>query len=475
MKALNKYREMSRPAKAAVWFVVCNIVNKGMSLLATPILTRIMTADQYGTFSVFQSWVAILTIFCTLNLNGNAYNRGRLHYEGREPEFESALLGLSTTLTLSVFLLFCIAPDFWSGLMLLSPFLVVLMFVEIALVSAYDFWAAQQRFDYRYRTLVIVTLAINVFSLGAGIIAILNTDAKVEARVVMDVIAKGVPGLACMALIFARGKCFFKGEYWRYGLTFTLPLLPHFLSHFVLNQSDRLMIGAMVGNWATALYSVSYSIAMCLTIVTDAINNSYVPYTFQELKAGRTEGVLRTGYLLLVLVGALCVLVMAFAPEILAVFAGPEYSNAIMVIPPLSASVFFIFLYSLLSNIEYYYEKTAVISAASIVAAALNIILNLIFIPIFGYIAAAWTTLAAYMTLSLMHWVFYHRICKEKMGRDLYKAHYLLLLSVAVLAVTFGMLAVYGIPAARYAVMATVLVGMWLKRDRILEIVRRRK
>ena len=101
------------------------------------------------------------------------------------------------------------APTFWAEVMGLSPFLIVLLFVEIALMSATSFWSARQRFEYRYRALVFVTIATNVFSLGAGIIAILNTDAKVEARVIMDVIAKGIPGILLMVLIFARGKCLF--------------------------------------------------------------------------------------------------------------------------------------------------------------------------------------------------------------------------------------------------------------------------
>ena len=474
MNFLMKYKSMSMPAKAAVWFVICNVLNKGISLLATPILTRIMTTDQYGTFSVFQSWVAIMTIFCTLNLFGGAYSRGRLDFKGREKQFESSLLALSTALTLMFFAAFCIAPDFWSELMGLRPCLVVLLFVEIALMSAVSFWSARQRFEYRYRALVLVTLGINVFSLGVGILAILATDAKVEARVVMDVVAKGVPGAILMVLVFARGRCFFDREYWKYGLAFTLPLLPHFLSHYVLNQSDRLMISQMVDNSAAALYSVSYSIAMALVIVVNAINDSYCPYTFQELDEERVDGVRRSGHLILMLVGALTVMVMTFAPEILAVFAGPEYSDAVDVIPPLSAAVFFIFFYSMMSNLEYFYKKTSLIAVASVVAAVLNIALNLAFIPVFGYKAAAWTTLVSYMALAFMHWAFSARICRAELGRQVYSVKFLVTSILVVLAATLGMDAIYGMAPVRYAVLAAIAVCLFVKRREIVAVVRRK-
>ena len=433
-----------------------------------------MSTEQYGTFSVFQSWVAILTIFCTLNLYGGAYSRGRLDYKGRERELESSFLALSTVLTLGLFIIFYIAPEFWSRVMGLSPFLITLLFVEIALMSAVSFWSARQRFEFRYRALVLMTVGTNAFSLGAGILAIMSTDAKVEARVLMDVISKGVPGLVLMMLIFAKGKCIYSREFWKYGITFTLPLLPHFLSHYVLNQSDRLMISQMDGNGAAALYSVSYSIAMALVIVSTAINDSYCPYTFQELDEGRVEGVRKSGHLILALVGMLAVMVMVFAPEILTVFAGPDYSDAVDVIPPLSASVFFIFFYSMMSNVEYFYKKTKLVATASVLAALLNIALNIALIPVFGYKAAAWTTLISYMVLALMHWGFSALVCRAELGRQIYSSCYLSLAVAAVLTATVCMNMIYDCFLARYAVLILILIIMLVKRNEILSVIHRR-
>ena len=69
--------------------------------------------------------------------------------------------------------------------------------------------------------------------------------------------------------------------------------------------------------------------------------------------------------------------VIAFAPEVVRILAPNEYFEAIWVIPPLATSVFFIFLYTLFANIEFYYEENKFIMIASIIAAILNIILNI--------------------------------------------------------------------------------------------------
>ena len=234
------------------------------------------------------------------------------------------------------------------------------------------------------------------------------------------------------------------------------------------------MISQMIGNDAAAFYSVSYSIAMAMVIVTNAINNSYTPYTFEELNKKQTEGVRRNGHLLLVLIGAFCFALMALGPEILAIFAGPEYSEAAGVIPPLSASVYFIFMYSMLSNVEYFYEKTSMISVASVVAAGLNIVLNLLAIPRFGYAAAAWTTLLSYIALAFLHWAFYHRVCVEELGYDVYKTRFLLLGCAAVLIMTCVMVVFYDCMVVRYTVLMVITATLIVKRRRIIDVVRRK-
>ena len=472
-KALGRIMRSSQPAKASFWFTACNVVNKGLALLATPILTRIMTTEQYGSFSVFQSWVSIFTIFCSLNLFQSAYSRGLVAYKGSEGAYCSSLLGLSTTLTLAVSLLVFMSLDFWTSVMAMSPLLVALMFIEIIFTTSYEFWAATQRFNYRYRALVTVSIAMNFLSLFVGVLAVLFSEYKVEARVIVDVLSKALPGAVLMIIIFARGKRFFTWEFWKYALLFNIPLLPHFLSSYILNQSDRLMIASLSGKEMAALYSVAYSIAMVMTIVVNAINSSYVPYTYKEMSEHRIEGISHTSLPILILVFALCVLVMAFAPEVLTVFAGPEYSEAVYIIPPLSASVFYIFLYSLYSNIEYYYKETATISLASVLCAALNIVLNLAAIPLFGYEAAAWTTLISYIALSIFHGYFCHKICKREQIQDIYPDKSFALLSIAIMCVAFAMIPLSDAPALRYAIISAIVVGVIINRGRIKAVLSR--
>ena len=70
------YNKLNIGIKAAIWFMFCNIIQKGITMLTVPIFTRLLSTEEYGIYSVYQSWYSILTIITTLYLFGGFYNKG---------------------------------------------------------------------------------------------------------------------------------------------------------------------------------------------------------------------------------------------------------------------------------------------------------------------------------------------------------------------------------------------------------------
>lgn len=465
-----KYNNLSEPVKASLWYTVCNVLLKGIALLSTPIFTRILSEEQYGTYTIFQSWYSILIIFTSLNLFLSGYTKGLILYKEHQEEFTSALLTLSTAITIIFGLIYLMNADFWNNLFELSPALMVAMFVELLTMPAVEFWAAKQRFDYKYKKFVIVSIVTVLVSLVLGIVTVLTSKYKVEARVYSDVFAKAIFGISFFMLIILRGRTGFNKKYWKYALVFNIPLIPHYLSTFILNQSDRIMIGKLVGNTEAAYYSVAYTISTMILLITTAINSSLVPYTYKTIQAGKSRNIRNSTEPLFLLIALLCILTMAFAPEIILVFAGKEYSDAMYVIPPVAASVFFIFVYSMFSTIEYYYQMTGFIAIASCISALLNIILNYIFIPIMGYYAAGYTTLVSYICLATMHYIFYKGILKKEFldKSGLYDIRMILIYSIVLIIFMVLMTLIYQWIFVRYILTAVLCIVVFLKRKYIL-------
>ena len=472
MQLQNKYNKMPLPVKASLWYTIGNVLNKGIALISTPIFTRILTEEQYGTFAIFQSWFSILIIFTSLNVFLGGYQKGLLLYKDDVKKFTSSQLGLTTTITIIFFIVYILNINFWNKIFDLPANLMIAMFIELLLMPALELWSSQQVFNYKYKKYVLLSLMMTIVSLGSGVIAVVYSSLKLEARVYTDVLSKALFAGALFILIFKSGKCFFSKQYWKYALLFNLPLIPHYLSNYVLNQSDRVMIGRMVGNTQAAYYSVAYTISTMMVLITGAIINSLTPYTYKALEKNDEYSIKCVTKPIVVAVAGLCFVTMAFAPEVIRIFGGEKYLDAIYVIPPIAASVFFIFLYSLFSNIEYYFQKTRFIAFATCISAIVNLILNFIFIKIYGYYAAGYTTLVCYICLAVLHYIFYRKVLKEEnIKNNVYDIKMICLMSFIVIIGMTVFAVTYRYIFIRYAILASILIITLIFRNKIKSLL----
>lgn len=470
-KLIAKYRGMPQQVRASLWFVICGFLQKAISLLTTPIFSRLLTTSEYGLFHVYQSWQSILLIFASLNLASGVYLRGLIKYEDDQEEFTASLQSLYLVNCLLVFSVYLLFSPFFNRLFELPTAYVCLIFGDGLFQTAFHFWSARQRVKYRYRALVALTLLNAVLRPTLGVLAVLHCDDKVTARVVTMTLADAaVFGVLFVRMFAHRGRVF-STRYWRYALAYNLPLIPHYLSQIVLNSSDRIMISRMVDSGKAGVYSLAYSAAAILTIVNQSVLNSFNPWMYQSIRDGQYRKIGRVSCLLLLLIAGLNLGLMVCAPEIIAILAPPSYYEAVWVIPPVAMSVYFMFLYSLFANFEFYYEKTQYMMAASVLGAALNIVLNLIFIRRYGFLAAGYTTLACYICYCAAHWALMRHILKKELpGETVYDMR--LLLAVSALFVLLGgaSLLLYTRPLIRYAVIAALLPAVWLARKRLLGV-----
>lgn len=466
---IKMYNRISAPAKASIWFAVCTVLQKGISLITTPIFTRIMPTSEYGVYSVYQSWYIIISTLATLHLASGVYNNGLLKYENDRERFTSSLLGLSGCTTLILFIVYLVKIDYWNKLLGLTTPIMIAMFVELIFVPAYSFWSAQQRFAYKYRALISITLFISIASPVLGIAAVMCATDKAEARIFSYVFVQIIVGIFIYILIVIRGKKLYVGEYWSYALAFNLPLLPHYLSRNILNQADRIMIQNMVGASEAGIYSIAYNISMMMSIVTTAINASYTPYTYQTIKNNRIAGLKKNTSILMVASCAICACAIAFGPEVIKIIASPDYYEARWIVPSVAAASYFIFVTGFYGNVLFYYEKTKFIMAASMVAAILNVVLNYIAIPIWGYIAAAYTTLICQIAMLIAYYLFY-RVQIRKAGTGMiYNDKLLLVTSVIIILFSVLITLVYDIVWARYSVIAIIIAVAIFKRNILIE------
>ena len=472
-KVSNKYNNLSVQAKAVIWFTLCNIIQKGISTITVPLFTRLMTTEQYGMYTVYLSWQSILLVFTSLNLYYGVFNNAMIKYQEDRDKYIASMQGLTFVITSFFFCFYIFTRVACNKFLGMNTLLVCLLYAQLLTMPPLLFWSARQRFEFRYKVLVVVTLLKVVLNTLLGIIAVLIYQEKDVARIVSIVIIEVLIGGIISILQFAKGRVFFHKEYWKYAFFFNFPLLPHYLSGTILNQSDRIMIDKLVGTTEVALYSVAYNIGMLMLLFTDAINNSFTPWMYIKMGEKKYKDIKEVGTVLISLIALLVIALLFFAPEVIWIFGSSRYANAIQVIPPVAVTTYFIFSYVLFANIEFYYEKNKMIMVASIAAAILNIILNAIFIPLVGYYAAAYTTLFCYILYTASHYFFSTVICKKQMNiKNIFDIKTIVFIGIALLCSIplFGIL--YEHMILRYTLFIVFIVILYMKRATFLSSIK---
>lgn len=471
---VGKYNALPVTVRAATWFLVCSFLQKGIAFITTPIFTRLLTTEEYGQYSVFMSWQGIATAVVTLNLAAGVFTQGLVKFEEDRDIFVSALQGLALTLTLAWTVVYFLLRDFWNRLLGLTTAQMLAMLVIVWATTVYGFWAIEQRVYLKYRRLVALTLATSIARPLLGVLLVIHSEDKVTARILGMALVDVIAYAGLFVSHIRRGRVFCSREYWKYALLFNLPLLPHYLSVNVLSSADRIMVSNMVGASQAGIYSLAYSISQIMMMFNTALFQTTEPWMYRKMRDKRVEDIAQLAYPCFCAIAIVNLALIALAPEAIAVFAPPEYSEAIYVVPPVAMGVFFSFCYSFFAVFEFYFEKTAYITAATVGGAVLNVLLNWILIPVFGYVVAGYTTLVCYMAFALFHYWFMTRICRESLGgAKVYDLRIIVGLSSVFIIVGFALMLTYSHAIIRYVTLAAFVIALVVFHDKLVSFAKK--
>lgn len=198
----------------------------------------------------------------------------------------------------------------------------------------------------------------------------------------------------------------FNTAYIKHALKISLPLILHGAALNILSNSDRIMITWLADASQAGIYSLVYSLGMVTYAITLSIDGIWIPWFTNKMKEKSYDEInyITKDYIKLITY-IMCGLIIV-SPEILKILASKSYWEGIKLMPIIIVANFLFFAYNIYSNLEHYYKKSNQITALTILAAVLNLVLNYIFIPKFGYVAAAFTTAISYFVIFILHSIY---------------------------------------------------------------------
>ncbi len=476
-KLIEKYKSMSVMARATIWFMFCGVMQKGVAFLTTPIFTRLLLPEHYGQYSLYNSWLSIFTIFCTFRLEKAVFNKGMSKYPEERSQYAASMQVATSILTVIAFVVYLIFHKWINAMTGLSTFITCAMFIELLFHPAFSFFNLIKRYEYKYISVITVTLSYTVLNALLGVVAVLLADEsyKGSARIISCIFVATIFGLVLYIFNFYRAHFKFKWNHIGFAMRFNLPLIPHYFSSYVLDQSDRLMIDKICGTAAVGIYSVAYNIGLLLKLVTDSIHSAFTPWQYEEMRNGRLRGVNNVLFPIMMVITAALVVFMAFAPEAVKLLADEKYYSAVYAIPPVAASVLFISLYGFYSNAEFYFDSNKFSSIMTFVGAAANVGLNALFIPRFGFVAAGYTTMVCYTIFAFAHFFYANAIAKKKCGERAFSFLQLLIFTGIIYVSVVGISLLYTNIYVRYAIIAVMVVLALILRKKIMRLFRQLK
>ena len=385
-------------------YTLVGIIPYLTSFVTLPIYTRYMSPDDYGILSLVSAFQAILATTVSLQLSA-ALPRYYFEYSGDELKIFFSTTMYSVVLIAATFIT---AIHFVGGPLIgfIFPradipyfpcFFICLATVFMAQLSQ----VVQMLLVVQERGGAVLFRSIlgTIFGIAAGLFFVVYLDMKALGALLAGVLG----GFFVMVLNILLVKKFFvfkwRKRYFIQSLKYGWPIIPHAMGGYLFMYSDKIVMEKFVALSAIGIYSIADRLSMSLKMLVNSINTALTP-NFTRIattdigKATKIFKPIITKWAVLV---SFCYLGLSmFSRELIEIMTPEQYHAAYPLVPILLAAYIFRGLYCFGSYPLFFLKKTKYIPIITFTAGFANIGLNILFIPMIGVQAAAWTTLASF-------------------------------------------------------------------------------
>jgi O-antigen/teichoic acid export membrane protein len=389
-----------------------------VSLLLLPLYVSYLTPDDYGALRMLGSVEVIAKIFFRWGLDGAFM---RFFYEHEDEVWRQRLAStiflflIAANGTLLV-LAFALSPLLARLLFETAPHLLALQLTLLnTFVIGFTFFPFHVlRIEQRAAQFSVLTLARSIATVAIRLLLIVGLGMGVLGVVVADLIVTSVLMLFLIRWFQPLIRPVFSRDVLRDTLRFGLPRLPHAAAQQIMAVGDTFILRTFRPLHEVGVYSMGVSFGLTQKLFLSAFEYAWAPFYYanaREPDAKRLFSVMTTyglGVLALMTAG-----LSAIGGDLLAVFTHKEaskYAAAADVVTWTAVGVFFQGVYLLTSIGLNITKNTQYYPAATVAAATTNVGLNLLLVPRFGMMGAAWANAAAYAVQAALAFTFSQRV-----------------------------------------------------------------
>lgn len=401
-------------AKNTFIIAIGTFLPKFSSIITLPIITGGLTKAEMGTYDLISTLVSLFLPVATLQIQSAAF---RFLIDVREDKKETKRIItniisfiLPTSLIALTILYLClgnvspvirwlICLYFFSDILMLSTQQIVRGLSNNKLYSA-----SSVTISFSNMLLIVLTISVG----KQGLVGVL---ASITIATTIGLILLLVKGhiLSRIDLSLLSRKTLLE------MLSYSWPMIPNSLSNWVLSFSDRAVLTAFMGLEANAIYSVANKIPALFTTV----QGTFVFAWQENASLASKDSDADTYYAEMfdsifgILVGIMALLIAA-TPILFWLLIRGDYKEAYYQMPILFMGMLFSSMASFIGGIYVAHKKTRSVGVTTILAAACNLVIDLVFVHKIGIFAASISTLVSYVFLTIYRMVDVQKFQKVK-------------------------------------------------------------
>ena len=399
-------------------YVIADIIQRGIAFLLIPLYTLFLTPADYGILSITTAYSGVLSILFLQSME-SAFNR--FYYDFTTEHERQCFYGSVWFFLVGYVLCLTMVLEGYGsahrflgiGSVPYSPFL--RLSTWIACITSTTLLLPRAILRVKERVWQFCGLNIMSAIFNVALIAFYVGHLKQGAAGSLKgaLIGSLMVAVPATIIIFRNIRFQINIEYIKRSLAYSLPLAPHMLSLWALNLSDRFILERYVELEKIGIYALGYQIASALQVIAYSATNAIGPFFYKTASRNPDPEPILTNvatyYLVFLAWVAICII--GIGPLVIrSIAANPAYLEAGSVIPWVVLGMFARGFYFVFVMAIYYSKNVKWLPIITVISALVNIALNLVFVPQYGYMAAAVNTMMAFALQAILVF-FYAQKC----------------------------------------------------------------
>lgn len=458
-------------AKNTAIVSIGKICTQLITFFLLPVYTAVLSNEEYGVVDLLNTLTSLLLPIATLQIEQGIF---RYLLDCRENKEKQTTLITTVSKFILVQSAICILIFLCASPFIHNEYKYFLMAnLLMGILSSISLQICRGLGDNK-------TYAVGSFITGA-LTVILNVIFIVAFKwgAYGMLIATAISNLLCAIYVFVKKKIYKYIDIKQNDkkllkdiIKYSVPLIPNMISWWIVSASDRTIISAVIGVAQNGIYSAANKFSGIFSTLYSVFNLTWTESASININSeDRDEFFSKIFDFIVRFFGSLCLGTIAVMPFVFGILVNEKFAESYYQIPILILGSVFNILVSFLGSVYVAKKLTKEIAKTSIIAAIINIVVNIALINLIGLYAASISTVIAYFAMFIYRWIDVKKYASIKTNKTL----------IAVLSVSFLVAIItYYLKMKIISIvvlLAVIIIAIYINKDSakyLTEIVKKR-